>query len=136
MLRSMADNDPKAFENWFKPVKDSLPDWCPTALQPIFECMSNYDMFRKMPIVPQRQQRLSEHMQFDSRTSETAKWLGDSSLAKWIAGETGISPAKIDHFLYGYTGKLGKHDFLQGFMWQYTDSLFINGKQFDANILY
>lgn len=28
------------------------------------------------------------------------------------------------------------HDFLQGMMWQYTDSLFINGNQFDANILY
>ena len=28
------------------------------------------------------------------------------------------------------------HDFLQGYMWQYTDSLFINGNKFDANILY
>ena len=47
-------------------------------------------------------------MQYDSRTSETAKLIGDSSLAKWLAGETGVSPAKIDHFLYGYTGKLGQ----------------------------
>ena len=28
------------------------------------------------------------------------------------------------------------HDFLQGYMWQYTNSLCINGKLFDANILY
>lgn len=28
------------------------------------------------------------------------------------------------------------HDFLQGYMWQYTDRLFINGNQFDANIIY
>lgn len=28
------------------------------------------------------------------------------------------------------------HDFLQGMMWQYTDSKYINGNKFDANILY
>ena len=32
MLRYMSKNDPKAFENWFRPVRESLPDWCPTAL--------------------------------------------------------------------------------------------------------
>ena len=47
-------------------------------------------------------------MQYGSRTSATAKFIGDLSLAKFIAGETGISPAKIDHFLYGYTGKMGR----------------------------
>lgn len=107
ILRSMA-GDKKAFENWFRPLRESAPDWCPTALQPIFECMTNYDTFRKNYIVPQHQQKLPEYMQYGSRTSATAKFIGDSSLAKFIAGETGISPAKIDHFLYGYTGKMGR----------------------------
>ena len=108
MLRYMAKNDPKAFENWWKPAWEAIPDFVPTAMQPIIECATNYDMFRKNAIVPTRQQRLPEYMQYDNRTSALAKWLGDSSIAKFIAGETGISPAKIDHFLYGYTGKLGQ----------------------------
>lgn len=35
-----------------------------------------------------------------------------------------------------WNAQWGRHDFLQGFMWQYTDRLFIAGKNFDANILY
>lgn len=35
-----------------------------------------------------------------------------------------------------WNAQWGKHDFLQGYMWQFTDKLFIGGKQFDANILY
>ena len=83
-------------DNWYE---NDLPDWCPTALQPIIECAVNYDMFRKNAIVPARQQRLPDYMQHDSRTSDFAKFLGE---------ETGMSPTKIDHFLYGYTGKLGQ----------------------------
>ena len=112
MLRSTANNDPKAFQDWWKPAWEAVPDFIPTALQPIIECMTNYDMFRKNAIVPARQQKLPEYMQYDSRTSALAKGIGDSSLAKLIAGETGISPAKIDHFIYGYTGKLGQ-DFIR-----------------------
>ena len=35
-----------------------------------------------------------------------------------------------------WNAQWGSHDFLQGYMWQYTDSLYIKGKKFDANILY
>jgi len=35
-----------------------------------------------------------------------------------------------------WNAQWGSHDFLQGFMWQYTDRLFIAGKNFDGNILY
>ncbi|MBR3747762.1 MAG: hypothetical protein IKN27_12455 [Selenomonadaceae bacterium] len=107
ILRGMS-GDKKAFENWFRPVRESLPDWCPTAMQPIIECMTNYDMFRKNYIVPQRQQNLPEYMQYDSRTSDLAKSIGDSSLVKFFVGKTGLSPEKIDHFIYGYTGKFGR----------------------------
>ena len=99
--------DKKAFQNWWKPAYESLPDLMPTAIQPIIECMTNYDMFRMNAIVPARQQKLPEYMQYDSRTSALAKGIGDSSLAKFLVGETGISPKKIDHFIYGYVGKLG-----------------------------
>ena len=35
-----------------------------------------------------------------------------------------------------WNAQWGKHDFLQGYLWQYTDSLNINGKLFDANVMY
>lgn len=35
-----------------------------------------------------------------------------------------------------WNAQYNSKDFFQGYMWQYTDSLFINGKQFDGNILY
>ena len=35
-----------------------------------------------------------------------------------------------------WNAQWGRRDFLQGYMWQYTDRLIIGGKPFDANILY
>lgn len=35
-----------------------------------------------------------------------------------------------------WNAQWGNNDFLQGFMWQYTDKQEINGKFFDANIFY
>lgn len=35
-----------------------------------------------------------------------------------------------------WNAQWGSHDFLQGFIWQFTDKLFIDGKKFDGNILY
>ena len=35
-----------------------------------------------------------------------------------------------------WNAQWSKHDFLQGYMWQFTDTLPIGGKLFDGNILY
>ena len=35
-----------------------------------------------------------------------------------------------------WNAQWGKHDYLQGYMWQFTDTLNIGGKLFDGNILY
>ena len=35
-----------------------------------------------------------------------------------------------------WNAQWGSHDFVQGYMWQFTDNLKINGKIFDGNILY
>lgn len=35
-----------------------------------------------------------------------------------------------------WNAQWGSRDFLQGYMWQFTDSLIINGRPFDGNILY
>ena len=84
-----------------------MPDFMPTALQPIFKCVANYDLFTDSPVVPYRLQRLPEHLQYDSRTSWLVKKICDSSFTKFFF-ENGLSPQKIDHFLFGYTGNMGK----------------------------
>ena len=99
-LRYAYKQDPKSFDNVMKPLIDSAPDWAPTALMPIFECAMNYDMFRGKPIVPYYQEKtLPAHMQYDSRTSNLAKFIGEKA---------NVSPKKVDHFLYGYTANLGR----------------------------
>lgn len=35
-----------------------------------------------------------------------------------------------------WNAQWGRYDDFKGYMWQYTDSLFIGGKQFDGNIIY
>ena len=35
-----------------------------------------------------------------------------------------------------WNAQWGRRDFLQGYMWQYTDKLLIGGKYFDGNIIY
>lgn len=107
LLNNLKNNEPMTYKKVLKPLWDAMPDLTPTALQPIFECAANYDLFTNSPVVPYRLQRLPENLQFDSRTSWAAKKIGDSSFAKFFF-DNGISPQKIDHFIFGYTGNMGK----------------------------
>ena len=101
ILNYSYNNDPKAFEYWWAPIYDELPDLIPSAAQPLLECWMNYDLFRKRNIVPQHelQDKRSAYLQYDQKTSELAKFLGE---------ETNLSPRKIDHFIFGFTGNLGR----------------------------
>ena len=98
-LNSAYNKDAKAFNSWAKPLKDSAPDFIPTGLAPIIECLHNYDEFRQRPIVPQYQQKLPAASQYSPTTSSFAKFIGE------IAN---ISPRKVEHFLFGYTGNMGR----------------------------
>ena len=88
--------------DFFKPLVDLLPSIFPTALMPTMEALFNYSWFRESPIVPRYQQNLPEYLQFDNKTSPIAK--GISNLSRYFGFDTGISPRKIDHIIYGYTG--------------------------------
>jgi hypothetical protein len=70
-----------------------------TAFQPIGEVLTNKDMFRQMPVVPEQMEHLPAEMQFTLQTSETAKLLGRA---------TGQSPLIIDHLIAGHFAGLGK----------------------------
>lgn len=65
----------------------------PTAVAPLLEAGANYDSFRDSYIVKPWDDKLDPELQFSDWTSETSKWLGR---------QMGISPAKIDHVIFGY----------------------------------
>ena len=103
MAKQMYRKDIKA-KNIVKPLLDNMPDWQLTALSPIMEAMANYSFFTERPIVPRREEKLPAKMQYASTTSALAKYLGE---------KLDISPRKIDHVLYGYTGNIGQ-GFIKG----------------------
>lgn len=73
-------------------------DIIPTAVKVPLESIANYDTFRQRNIVSPYQKDLPPELQFDKKTSETAKWLG---------GVLKKSPAKIEHLIRGFTAGVG-----------------------------
>ena len=99
-LNWASNNKPVKFKETFtEPIIEMFPDMMPTMLQPFFESAMNHDLFTKNPVVPRRLQGLPEHLQYDDRTPDLAKYLGEV---------TGFSPKKIEHILFGFTGNMGK----------------------------
>ncbi len=78
----------------------ATPGFIPTGLLPIIEYISNYSFFKDQPIVPEGKQALPPEGQTATYTSETAKMIGEN---------LGLSPAKIDNTISGYTGGLGNY---------------------------
>lgn len=102
MLNWGLNNDPVTTKKALQPFLTSLPDIMPTALLPIFECIANYDMFRRNSIVPIGEQltlKGAPELQYDSQNSNLAVYLGK---------KFGVSPRLIDHFIYGHTGNMGR----------------------------
>lgn len=97
-LAYMVDKEPLKLKQLLEPVRNAMPSLAPTALLPLAEAWGNYSLFRDRPIVPQREQKLPDYMQFNYQTSSFAKWLGE---------KIGLSPRKIDYVIKGYTGNVG-----------------------------
>jgi hypothetical protein len=75
-----------------------LPDVIPTALLPLIEVWTNYDMFRNISIVPESEKYKKPSEQYGPYTSSTAKWIGKIF---------NLSPRKVDHLIGGYGGGVG-----------------------------
>jgi actin-related protein len=101
-------NDPKAFKNLDKTIKDTFtPPWLPTALTPWIEVYANKSMYFDSPIVPRREENLLPEDQYGPYQSEVGKLLGKV---------LDTSPRKVDHVIKGYTGGLGGYA-LRGIDW-------------------
>jgi len=75
----------------------SVPGDIPLAMKPAFEVMANYSFFTNSAVVGARLSGLDAAEQYTDKTPELLKSLG----------ALGISPAKAEYLVRGYTGSLG-----------------------------
>jgi len=71
----------------------------PSAVRPLVENYTNFDIFSGLPVVSAGQQRKEPYLQYTEKTSE---------LAKVVGAQLNYSPIKIDKLLKGYFGYLGQ----------------------------
>ena len=71
----------------------------PTAVRPLLENMTNFDIYSARPVVGISQQSKAPMYQYTDTTSELAKTVGEA---------LNYSPIKIDHILRGYFGYMGQ----------------------------
>lgn len=95
------DHDPQALEKstfgaFLK--SETLPNAMPTAVIPLLEWMTNYNIFRGKPIVSSRDMKKETADQYTIYTSEVAKGIGK------LIDE---SPVKIDNSIKAVTGSMG-----------------------------
>ncbi|WP_026676777.1 LPD38 domain-containing protein [Fictibacillus gelatini] len=94
VLRKWQDDDPEAFEKFSNTILDAFKPPARSVLAPFTDLRANKD-FAGRPIVPGDLQRLSPKYQYDSRTSEVSKWLGD---------KLNLSPKQLDYLANSYGG--------------------------------
>ncbi len=100
MLDYAYKEDPEAFKGLFKTVSKAVnPGFIPTAFLAPMEAITNYSLFLDRPIEPMGIKRLLPEQRYTQYTTETAKLIGKTLK---------ISPSKIEYFLRGYWGALGR----------------------------
>lgn len=100
MLDWMYDRDPKTLTAWAKTTFNAFtPNILPTAAAPLLEWVTNYSFFTERDIVPSKEQKLPNAMQFGPNTSGLAKLLGQTF---------DLSPRKIDNLFQGYGGGMAR----------------------------
>ncbi|WP_375460019.1 LPD38 domain-containing protein [uncultured Enterovirga sp.] len=97
--------DPTIASKWLKAVGEAhhLPYSNPI-VDVFYNVRSNYDAFKEKPIVPTYLQGVEPSEQYDARTSEVAKHIGDA---------TGWSPMKVQYVMRALGGGIAQ-DFIQG----------------------
>ena len=63
--------------------------------------------FADRTIVPRRLEGYKKSEQYDERTSDVAKWLGEAAAKLGINDGEGLSPKQIDYIIDSYTGIIG-----------------------------
>jgi hypothetical protein len=100
MMDWMTNRDPKALKEIQNTLlTTTLPSFWPTGILPFWESWANKSKFLNRPIIGRDQEKLEPRYQSRPWTGETAKAIGNI---------LNYSPTKIEHFVTGFTGGLGK----------------------------
>ncbi|WP_296822829.1 LPD38 domain-containing protein [uncultured Megasphaera sp.] len=106
----LADN-PKAMKQWAWELAGVMtPGLAVAMIRPAFEWQRNYSLWTNHNLVPKRLEKLPSEQQYTNSTSELAKLLGDTWIAKNISvgDRHGISPIAIDNFFSAWFGSMGR----------------------------
>ena len=100
ILDYIALNDPKELKTIAQSIKDgAMPGLIPTAALPILENMTNWSFFMERPIESETIKRLPPGQRAHQYTSSVLRKFGKA---------TNLSPIKMENWVRGWTGGLGK----------------------------
>lgn len=105
VLNQMTGTDPHGMKEWARQYAEAMtPSLYPAVVRPLIEWMTNYSFWTGRNLVPASLQKSPSEMQFTSYTSELAKSLGDT----WLAKNIQLSPIAIDNWISGWFGSAGR----------------------------
>lgn len=105
VLNQMTGTDPHGMKEWARQYAEAMtPSLYPAVVRPLIEWMTNYSFWTGRNLVPASLQKAPSEMQFTSYTSELAKSLGDT----WLAKSIKLSPIAIDNWISGWFGSAGR----------------------------
>lgn len=105
VLNQMTGTDPHGMKEWARQYAEVMtPSLYPAVVRPLIEWMTNYSFWTGRNLVPASLQKAPSEMQFTSYTSELAKSLGDT----WLAKSIKLSPIAIDNWISGWFGSAGR----------------------------
>jgi hypothetical protein len=105
ILNQMTGADPHGMKEWARQYAEAMtPSLYPAVVRPLIEWMTNYSFWTGRNLVPASLQKAPSEMQFTSYTSELAKSLGDT----WLAKNIQLSPIAIDNWISGWFGSAGR----------------------------
>lgn len=111
VLNQLTGTDPHGMKEWAKQYVEAVtPSLYPAVVRPLIEWMTNYSFWTGRNLVPDRLKKtidgkpIPSEQQFTSYTSELAKSLGDT----WLAKSIKLSPIAIDNWISGWFGSAGR----------------------------
>jgi hypothetical protein len=111
VLNQLTGTDPHGMKEWSKQYVEAVtPSLYPAVVRPLIEWMTNYSFWTGRNLVPDRLKKtidgkpIPSEQQFTSYTSELAKSLGDT----WLAKSIKLSPIAIDNWISGWFGSAGR----------------------------
>jgi len=101
ILERTYNENPEAFKDLWDSISRGInPGVIPTAFLAPLETITNYSFFLDRPVVSSGLKRLLPEMQHSIYTTEISKIIGKGLK---------VSPSKIDYFVRGYFGALGRY---------------------------